>query len=77
MSGASGKPGAIQTRVPRLRGTIGAFSSMTHLASPDILYPMNIQSSDRFQISKEVLSQEVSGETVLLDLQGECYFSLI
>jgi coenzyme PQQ synthesis protein D (PqqD) len=24
----------------------------------------------------DVLSQEVSGETVLLDLKGECYFSL-
>mgnify|MGYP000586677637 CR=1 FL=1 len=34
------------------------------------------QPTDRFHISDEVLSQEVSGETVLLDLQGECFFSL-
>lgn len=37
---------------------------------------MNYQINDRFSISSEVLSQEVNGETVLLDLQGECYFSL-
>ena len=27
-------------------------------------------------ISPEVISQEVSGETVLLDLESECYFGL-
>jgi hypothetical protein len=32
--------------------------------------------TDRFNISKEVLSQEVNGETVLLDLDGESYFGL-
>lgn len=37
---------------------------------------MNFQRHDRFSISSEVLSQEVSGETVLLDLEGECYFGL-
>jgi hypothetical protein len=37
---------------------------------------MNFQATDRFNISDEVLSQEVSGETVLLDLQGESYFGL-
>ena len=37
---------------------------------------MNFQDQDRFSISSEVLSQEVSGETVLLDLAGECYFGL-
>ena len=28
------------------------------------------------EISKDVLAQEVSGETVLLDLEGESYFGL-
>ncbi len=37
---------------------------------------MNFQPTDRFNISNEVLSQEISGETVLLDLQGESYFGL-
>ncbi len=37
---------------------------------------MNFQATDRFNISDEVLSQEVNGETVLLDLQGESYFGL-
>lgn len=37
---------------------------------------MNFQATDRFTISDEVLSQEVNGETVLLDLQGESYFGL-
>ncbi len=37
---------------------------------------MKFELHDRFNISSEVLSQEVNGETVLLDLQGECYFSL-
>lgn len=37
---------------------------------------MNYQSTDSFNISNEVLSQEVNGETVLLDLQGESYFGL-
>jgi hypothetical protein len=38
--------------------------------------PMNFQTTDRFSISDEVLSQEVNGETVLLDLEGESYFGL-
>lgn len=37
---------------------------------------MKFQPADRFSISSEVLSQEVSGETVLLDLDGESYFGL-
>ena len=37
---------------------------------------MNYQAHDRFSISSEVLSQEVNGETVLLDLEGEYYFGL-
>lgn len=37
---------------------------------------MHFQTTDRFCISDEVLSQEVSGETVLLDLEGESYFGL-
>jgi len=37
---------------------------------------MNFQTTDRFSISDEVLSQEVNGETVLLDLEGESYFGL-
>jgi len=32
--------------------------------------------SSTITLSKEVLSQEVSGETVLLDLQSESYFGL-
>jgi hypothetical protein len=37
---------------------------------------MKFQSIDKFTISEEVLSQEVNGETVLLDLEGESYFGL-
>jgi hypothetical protein len=37
---------------------------------------MKLQPTDRFNISKEVLSQELNGETVLLDLEGESYFGL-
>ena len=37
---------------------------------------MKFQTTDRFIISEEVLSQEVNGETVLLDLEGETYFGL-
>lgn len=37
---------------------------------------MKFQATDRFNISEEVLSQEVNGETVLLDLEGESYFGL-
>jgi len=37
---------------------------------------MKFQPSDRFDISDEVLTQEVNGETVLLDLDGESYFGL-
>jgi hypothetical protein len=32
--------------------------------------------ADRYRISPDVLSQEVGGETVLLDLAGETYFGL-
>jgi len=37
---------------------------------------MKLEAADRFRISDEVLSQEVNGETVLLDLEGESYFGL-
>jgi len=37
---------------------------------------MKFQPTDSFCISDEVLSQEVNGETVLLDLDGESYFGL-
>ena len=37
---------------------------------------MTIPLSSTFSVSQEVLSQEVSGETVLLDLQSESYFGL-
>jgi hypothetical protein len=37
---------------------------------------MEFQPTDHFNISDEVLSQEVNGETVLLDLEGESYFGL-
>ncbi len=37
---------------------------------------MSLHPSIRFRISNQVLSQEFSGETVLLDLKGECYISL-
>ena len=37
---------------------------------------MAIPLSSNIKISSEVLSQEVSGETVLLDLQSENYFGL-
>ena len=37
---------------------------------------MEFKPTDRFEISSEVLSQEVNGETVLLDLDGESYFGL-
>lgn len=37
---------------------------------------MKFQTTDRFKISSDVLSQEVNGETVLLDLEGESYFGL-
>ena len=35
-----------------------------------------ISLQQKVTISKEVLSQEVDGETVLLDLKGESYFGL-
>lgn len=35
---------------------------------------MNLNQTVRF--SEQVISQEVAGETVLLDLQSECYFGL-
>ena len=37
---------------------------------------MTILLSSTFTVSQEVLSQEVSGETVLLDMQSESYFGL-
>ena len=37
---------------------------------------MTIPLSSTFTVSQEVLSQEVSGETVLLDMQSESYFGL-
>ena len=37
---------------------------------------MKFQPSDCFNVSDDVLSQEVNGETVLLDLEGESYFGL-
>ena len=37
---------------------------------------MRFQSTDHFKLSDGVLSQEVNGETVLLDLEGESYFGL-
>jgi len=37
---------------------------------------MQSRAADHYRIATEVLSQEVNGETVLLDLTGECYFSL-
>jgi len=37
---------------------------------------MKFHPTDYFSISDEVLSQEVNGETVLLDLEGESYFGL-
>ena len=37
---------------------------------------MRFQSTDHFTLSDEILSQEVNGETVLLDLDGESYFGL-
>ena len=49
---------------------------MTHNILFDKILNMNFQLHDRFSISSEVLSQEVNGETVLLDLEGECYFGL-
>ena len=37
---------------------------------------MTLHASRQFSISDQVLSQEVNGETVLLNLEGEAYFSL-
>ena len=37
---------------------------------------MKFQTTDRFNKCDEVLSQEVNGETVLLNLKGEMYFGL-
>jgi len=37
---------------------------------------MHFSPIDKVKISEQVLSQEVSGETVLLDLQSEFYFGL-
>ena len=49
---------------------------MTVHTDEDIIPTMKYQPTHRFNISSEVLSQEVSGETVLLDLEGESYFGL-
>jgi hypothetical protein len=40
----------------------------------DTMKPM--KNERRFRISPKVLSQEVDGEAVLLDLEGEAYFGL-
>ncbi|RKZ05194.1 PqqD family protein, partial [Candidatus Fermentibacteria bacterium] len=37
---------------------------------------MHFSPADKIKISDQVLSQEVSGETVLLDLGSEFYFGL-
>lgn len=37
---------------------------------------MEMKASDRVTVSPEVLSQEVGGETVLLDLRSDFYFGL-
>ena len=37
---------------------------------------MKFKPTDCFNVSEEVLAQEVGGETVLLDLNGENYFGL-
>jgi len=37
---------------------------------------MNFNPTDRFKISDEVLSQQVNGEAVLLDLEGKSCFGL-
>ena len=37
---------------------------------------MNISTDQVFTVSKDVLFQEVAGETVLLDLNSESYFGL-
>ena len=37
---------------------------------------MNIDGDTKFAVSGDVLFQEVSGETVLLDLNSESYFGL-
>ena len=36
--------------------------------------PMNLNQT--IALSPQVISQEVAGETVLLDLESECYFGL-
>ncbi len=37
---------------------------------------MTIDSRTKLRISEEVVSQEIDGETILLDMHGEFYFSL-
>ena len=37
---------------------------------------MNLNMEGKFSVSPDVLSQEVNGETVLLDLDGETNFDL-
>lgn len=37
---------------------------------------MSLKFTQKISVSPEVLFQEVDGETVLLDLQGESYFGL-
>jgi len=49
---------------------------MTVPGGRDIIPVMKFQPTDRLCISADVLSQEVNSETVLLDLDGESYFSL-
>ena len=37
---------------------------------------MNLQPEDQFIVAEDILSQQVHGETVLLDLNGDVYFGL-
>lgn len=49
------------------------------LADPLLNYLATMTDMERhpsFEVSADVLSQEVDGETVLLDLAGEAYFGL-
>ncbi len=49
---------------------------MSAYGKPVYNLPMPIKTTDCYRIPEKVLSQELSGETVLLDLQGEVYFGL-
>lgn len=47
-----------------------------NLAETDLLTPMSNTLSGTLTASKEVLSREIHGETVLLDLNTESYFGV-